>query len=68
MPEVEIGQPLEAKVDPRKWTTKVNIAVVIAVLVVAAIGAGVAIYATFNPREVREDMHREVDPSAPARP
>jgi drug/metabolite transporter (DMT)-like permease len=62
MPEIRREQPLEAKVNPRKWTTKVNAAVVIGVVVVLLIGAAYGIYALLNPREVREDVHKEMTP------
>lgn len=62
-----------ATVNPRKWTTKVNIAVVIGVLVVLIIGFSFVLWARESPGEVREQVDREVDrvtpppnPSAPA--
>jgi hypothetical protein len=67
MPEIKTAQPLEMKVNPRKWTTKVNVAVVIAVVVVFLLGASYAIYASLHPGDVQEDLHEDVSPSAPQR-
>lgn len=55
---------LRLSANPRKWTTKVNIAVVVAVLVVFLVGAGYVLYAWLNPREVQEQIDRGVE--APA--
>jgi hypothetical protein len=63
MPEIKVAEPMEMKVNPRKWTTKVNVAVVIAVVVVFLLGAGYAIYASLHPGDVQDD----VSPSAPQR-
>lgn len=49
-------------VNPRKWTTKVNIAMLIAVLVVLGIGIWAAVHALRNPADVREDVHENVSP------
>ena len=66
MPEMKVEQPLELKVNPRKWTTKVNIAVVVGVIVVLLVGAGYMIYAAMHQREIQDDLHREVtSPPAP---
>lgn len=61
----DVTQPLEAKVNPRRWTTKVNVAMVVAVVIVFAVGAAYAIYAAMRPGEVREDVQEEV--TAPGR-
>lgn len=68
MPESapDISQPLQAKVNPRRWTTKVNVAMVIAVVIVFAVGAAYAIYATLRPGEVQADVQEEV--TTPGRP
>jgi len=67
MPEVPTDQPLEAKVNPRKWTSKVNIGVVIAVLLVLLIGAGFAIHTAQNRSEVQGEMHRDLSAPNPDR-
>ncbi len=60
MPEPRISQPLEMKVNPHKWTTKVNVAVVVAVSVLFLAGFIYALYAIMNTGEVQQDVHDDV--------
>ena len=62
MAEPDIAQPLPLKVNPQKWTTKVNIAVVIAVVAILVVGAIYAAYAVRNPSEVQDKMHQQSTP------
>ena len=68
MAEPRISQPMEMKVNPRKWTTKVNVAIVIAVSAVFIGGLIYGIYAILNTQEVQQDVHEDVvAPDAPQR-
>lgn len=62
-PPPEIAQPMPWKVNPRKWTTKVNIAIVIAVVVVLLTGAIYAIGVALRRGDVD---HGTPPPAAPA--
>lgn len=66
MNRTEPVDPVELKVNPRKWTTKVNFAVVAAVVVVLLIGAGYAFFAVGDSREVHEEIHQDMTPSTSA--
>lgn len=64
MDEPRFSQPMEMEVNPRRWTTKVNVAVVVAVSIMLLIGAIYGIYAIVNSGEVQQDLHEEVAPNA----
>lgn len=60
MPEPRFSQPMEMKVNPRRWTTKVNLALVIAVSAVFLIGLVYAVYAIMNTSDVQQDVHEDM--------
>jgi hypothetical protein len=49
-------QPPRAQVDTRKWTTKVNLSVVLAVIVVLVIGVSAAVYQLSKPHPAETDQ------------
>jgi hypothetical protein len=61
----KFNEPLKVKVNPRKWTTGVNVAMVVAVIVILLVGIGYTIYATVNSREVRQDVAEDLAPADP---
>jgi hypothetical protein len=63
-PDIDTTQPMPLKVNPRKWTTKVNVAMIVAVLVVVAVGTAYAIHANRHRADVHDDLP---PPSAPVR-
>lgn len=63
MEERRFSQPLDVAVNPHKWTTKVNVALVVAVGVLFIAGVGYGIYAIMHTSEVQQDVHEDVAPA-----